>query len=358
MENIFNIIPGPDKDTCCILMYGEIGTWGVVTAQDMVTQILEADNKYKNIDIRINSVGGEVSAGIAIFNAIRAARANVTIYIDCMAASTASFIAGCGRKVKMGRYARIMLHRPTGGVYGNADELKDYIDQLQKIEDTLCDIYSNRTGMSVEDIRSKYMDGKDHWLSADEALKLGFVDEIFDDARNVSFEDCKDASQRCEKYTACYITDVLQKKENQMFETLKKLPAFSDCADEAAVLARFNDIEAKARMYDALKKENDTLKGQVKDYKDKEDKAKQDAVKAEVDAAILDGRIDETKRGAYEAMLMSDQAESAREILNSLKPARRASSVIIDTNKHKQPKTAAELMYEREQEVQAKLNNR
>ena len=345
MKSIFNVIAGPEKDTCCILMYGEIGTYADVTAQDVVTQIMEADNTYKNIDIRINSVGGEVAAGIAIFNAIRQAKANITIYIDCIAASTASFIAGCGRKVKMGRYARMMLHRPTGGVYGNADQLKSYIDQLQQIEDILCDIYANRTGMSVDEIKEKYMDGADHWLTAQEALDLGFVDEIFDDTRKVNFEDCLTDVQRCEKYTACYITDVLHKNENPMLEKLRKLPMFVNCADGSAIMDRLTEIHAKAQERDALKTKVDAFEKKQKDALEKE-------VKDTVNDAVLDGRINETERAAYEAMLMSDQADSARKILASLKPTRK---VVVNYQGGEGKQTLAEKMHARTTEVKAKL---
>lgn len=104
MERIFNIIPGPHEDTCCILLYGEIGDYGDVGAEDVVRQIAAAERTYRKIDVRINSVGGDVAAGIAIFNFLRQSAADITIYIDCIAASTASFIAGCGKWVKMSRY--------------------------------------------------------------------------------------------------------------------------------------------------------------------------------------------------------------------------------------------------------------
>ena len=110
MERIFNIIPGPQEDTCCILLYGEIGDYGDVGAEDVVRQIAAAERTYRKIDVRINSVGGDVAAGIAIFNFLRQSAADITIYIDCIAASTASFIAGCGKRVKMSRYGQIMIH--------------------------------------------------------------------------------------------------------------------------------------------------------------------------------------------------------------------------------------------------------
>ena len=354
MKNVFNIIAGPDKGSCTILLYGEIGDYADVKAQDILTQVMDAERTYKHIDIRINSVGGQVSTGIAIFNALKASKADITIYIDCLAASTASFIASCGRTVKMSRYARLMIHKPTGGVWGNADEIKDYMEQLVQIEQTICDIYAKRTNLSVEEIRSTYMDGKDHWLSADEAVRLGFADEVYDDLP-VTFEDSLSLDQRCEQFTNLYCETFNHQHKNniKMVEKIKKLQQFSDCADEAAIMNRLAEISKKAEAYDTLKAENETLKAKVAGYEKEKKDAADAAIAAEVDAAVKDGRIDETMREKYVNMLHTDQAESAREILNSLKPKRRAAQVIDDGKD--EPKTAQDIVAERTAEVQAKL---
>ena len=98
-HQIVNIIDGADG--CCIMLYGDIGDWGSVQPEDIVKELMTAEHEGRRIDVRINSVGGEVYAALAIFNALRASRADITIYIDCLAASAASVIAGCGRRVKI-----------------------------------------------------------------------------------------------------------------------------------------------------------------------------------------------------------------------------------------------------------------
>ncbi len=329
MERIFNIIPGPQADSCCILMYGEIGSYGEVTATDIVTQLMDAERTYRRIDVRINSVGGEVFTGIAIFNALRQSKAEITIYIDCIAASTASFIAGCGRPVKMGRYAQLMLHRPSSYAYGDAEKMKSSAAQLEQIEDILCQIYADRTGRTVEDIRATYMDGADHWLTADEALALGFVDEIYDDPRGVAASDSLSPEQRCSRYTACYLDSLVSHKtEKQMIEKFKAMPIFSDCADEPAIMARISEIGAKAAAHDAVVQERDALKAKVAEYEQKEREALDAAITNEVQSAIDDGRIGETEREHYISLLHSDKAADARAILSGLKPKRRVMDFI------------------------------
>lgn len=330
MANIFNIIPGPQEDTCCILLYGEIGDYADVRAQDVVAQLMEAERTYRKIDVRINSVGGDVHTGIAIFNALHQSQADITIYIDCIAASTASFIAGCGKPVKMSRYGRIMIHRPMVCVCANADELEKHIKTLEDVENILCSIYSERTGMSVEDIRTKYMDGEEHWLSAEEALALGFVDDIFDDPNKVAVVDTLSAQQLCEQYTAQYLNaiKVSLNKNEQMIEQIKSRHSFSDCADEAAIMNRIAEIEAKAAECATVTEERDALKEKVEKYEQEAKEAEDAAIAAEVQTAIDEGRIGEDQREDYVAMLHTDKAANARAILASQKPKRRAATII------------------------------
>lgn len=332
MNPIFNIIPGPQADTCCILLYGEIGSgdWAEVRGQDIVEQLIAAERTYRQIDVRINSVGGDVHTGIAIFNALHQSQADITIYIDCIAASTASFIIGCGKPVKMSRYAQIMIHRPKSDVFGDAEKLKTCVAELERIEETMCRIYSERTGIPAEEIRATYMDGADHWLTAEEALALGFVDEIYDDPHAFAITGSLTPQQRCEQYTARYLAsiEVSLNTEKQMIEKIKAMPTFSDCTDEAAIMARITEIEGKAKAHDAAVKERDTYKAKVEQYEQQAREAADAAIADEVQAAIGDGRIGEDQRERYIALLHTDKAEDARAILASLKPKRRATSVI------------------------------
>ena len=333
MKNVFNIIANQDPRSCTILLYGVIGDdfESGIHAADILAQIREAEAAYDRIDLRINSVGGQVDTGIAIFNALKESKADITIYIDCLAASTASFIAACGRTVKMSRYARILIHKPSGGVWGNAAEIKQYLDQLQQIEDILCDIYSRRTKLSVDEIRSTYMDGVDHWITTADAVRLGFADEVYDDLP-VSFDESLTLDQQCEQFTAQYAGkfNPNYKKQRTMFDKIKKLQPFSDCADEAAIMARLNEIVKKANAHDTVVAENTTLKQKVSEYETKEQAAIAAANKALVDAAVKDGRIDETQRAGFEAMLGTDKAEDAKSLLASMKPGRRALSVVTE----------------------------
>ena len=328
MKNIFDIIEHPEDGSCTILLYGEIGDCSDVTPSDFLARIMEAEKTCSHIDVRINSVGGQVGAGIAIFNALRSSAADITIWIDYLAASTASFIASCGRTVKMSRYAQIMIHKPTGGVWGNADEIKSYMDQLTQIEGTICDIYARRTGLSVDEIRERYMDGQDHWLGAEEAVRLGFADEVYDGEPAV-FEDSAPLDQKCRRFTDMYGKIFIHQNNNEkMLDKIKKMQPFGDCADETAVINRLQEIIRRADANDTLKTENDALKAKLAAIEKEKADAADAAINAEVDAAVKDGRIDESQREKFVRMLHTSEAEAARDILNGLKPKKLVKDVL------------------------------
>lgn len=297
MNRFFNIIPG--EDTCCILLYGDIGdNYGAVTSGQITRELMAAESAYKNIDIRINSVGGEVYTGIAIFNALRASKANITLYVDGVAASMASVIALCGKPVYMSRYARLMLHSVSGGCYGNKKDLKEVLEQMESLEDTLCQMYAERLGKDTAAVKAAYFDGTDHWLTADEALSLGLIDGIYD------------ADPVPEDSTPEQIYAIFNNRLNEPlnisdmnFEELKKRPQFKDCATEADVLARLDQLETTAGRADSIGKENDTLKAKLKDFEDAAEAAAAAARKALLDAAEKDGRINAETRPVYENLL-------------------------------------------------------
>jgi ATP-dependent protease ClpP protease subunit len=124
-----------------------------------------------------NLYGGSVPEGLTIFHDI--AQYTPDMVIDGVAASMGAVIALAGPVRKMSKHSRLMLHRVSIGASGDPDQVKERANQAQKWEDELTGIIANAIGGTPEDVRAKYMvTGKDHWLSADEAKKAGFVHEV------------------------------------------------------------------------------------------------------------------------------------------------------------------------------------
>lgn len=161
-----------------ILIYDEIGYGGWyyegVTANNLVRQL--ADIESDQIRVRINSPGGNVFEGIAILNALRSHPAHVTTIVDGLAASAASFIAMAGDDIVMNRNAEIMIHDPSALSIGNASDMRDLADQLDRIGDNIASMYADRAGGTVEDWRTAMR--TETWYSDEEALAAGLVDRI------------------------------------------------------------------------------------------------------------------------------------------------------------------------------------
>lgn len=180
-----NFIPD-NEGGVSILLYGEIGDKEKVDPKDVVSQLMELSNSYKSISVHINSNGGDVFSGIAIFNALKSSNADISIYVDGVAASMAGIIALCGKKLYMSKYARLMIHNVCGGCFGNKNELRDMISCIEDLEDTIADMISKRCQKSKEEIIDLYFDGKEHWITSGEALAMGLIDGITCDKEDVS----------------------------------------------------------------------------------------------------------------------------------------------------------------------------
>ncbi len=172
LNQFFNVIPSAGGEAT-LLLYGEVGDWSEVSARDVVTRLMELTSTYKKIDIRINSGGGEVYCGLAIYEALRNSTADLTIYIDGIAASMAAIIALCGKPLYMSPYARLMLHNVSGGSWGNSKELRRVAEEMEQLQGTLAKMIAGRLGKTPEEIEATYFDGEDHWLTAQECLTMG-----------------------------------------------------------------------------------------------------------------------------------------------------------------------------------------
>jgi ATP-dependent Clp endopeptidase proteolytic subunit ClpP len=139
-----------------IYIYDEIGYWGV-TAKQFVAN-LKALGDVTHINLHINSPGGDVFDGIAIFNALKFHGAAITVYIDGLAASMASVIAMVGNPVIMPENTMMMIHKPWGFAGGDADDMRDYADLLDKVESVLIPAYAQKTGKSTEEIAAMLED--------------------------------------------------------------------------------------------------------------------------------------------------------------------------------------------------------
>lgn len=160
-------------DEADIYIYDEIGFWGV-TARQFVSD-LQALGDISHINLHINSPGGDVFEGIAIFNALKFHGAAITVHIDGIAASMASVIAMVGNPVIMPENTMMMIHKPWGFAGGDANDMRDYADLLDKMESVLIPAYAEKTGKSAEEIAAMLED--ETWMNGSECVAQGFADQ-------------------------------------------------------------------------------------------------------------------------------------------------------------------------------------
>lgn len=159
-------------------IYDEIGFWGV-QAKDFRTSL--AGVKTPKINVEINSPGGDVFAGVAIYNMLKNSGKEIIVKVMGVAASAASLIAMAGDTIQMPKNTMMMVHNPWSFAMGNADELRETADTLDKIGASLLGTYVAKTGM--DEAKMKELLATDTWMTADEALEMGFATEITDDIK-------------------------------------------------------------------------------------------------------------------------------------------------------------------------------
>lgn len=180
-----------------IFIYDQIGQdwWGEgVSPKTFIKEV--GDLKQKTLNLHINSPGGFVHDGLAIYNFLTRIDKVINVFIDGIAASIASVIAMAGDKIYIPENAEFMIHDPWGIVIGSAIDLRKEADNMEAVKDRLINIYTARTGL--DNSRISEMMSKETYISGKDAVELGFADYLEDNKKiaasmfDVLFNDVKD----------------------------------------------------------------------------------------------------------------------------------------------------------------------
>ena len=182
MKNRFvNLSPGTwrinrtSDQTAEVFLYGDIGGWlDGIGAEDFARELASID--AENIDVRLNSGGGSVFEGQAIYNALYRHNAKVNIHIDGLAASIASVIAMAGDTINITEGSHIMIHKPWSMAIGDAESMRKEAEVLDSLESGIVDIYAARTNKSREQLESWI--AAETWFKGQDAVDAGFADAV------------------------------------------------------------------------------------------------------------------------------------------------------------------------------------
>ena len=167
-----------DSDDSELILDGpisDVSWWGdEVTPQEFRDELKK--HKGEALTVVLNSGGGDVFAGLSIYNALRELDTQVTVRVDGLAASIASIIAMAGDEIIMSPGSMMMIHRPSVFAMGNVEDLDKAKEVLTTIEDSILPIYVDRTGLSTDEVTE--MLNAETWMSGERAVELGFADSI------------------------------------------------------------------------------------------------------------------------------------------------------------------------------------
>lgn len=283
------------------LIYQEIGGFWGVTSEEVSAFLNQ--NKNKDVEIRINSVGGSVFEGIAIHNLLKAHNGKVNVVIDSLCASIATIIALAGDSVTMNLGSMFMIHNPWSMAFGEAEDFRKEADLLDKIKSELISIYMTKFEGSEEEL--KQMLDQETWLTDKEAMKFGFVDSMEKELKiSASI-----------KYDLSKYFNSLPQKGNQM-KNKKKLDSELDSvkAEEKAEISAEAQAETEAN---EETQEEETTTEETSEEESTEETAEEEETSEEApeDSEELPEDSEEAEEKAEEDT--EEKALVAPEIMNS-----------------------------------------
>src|SRR5690554_1892635 len=156
--------------------------WGQVddkSAKHVIDRLMYLDSlEKKDIHLYINSPGGYVTSGFAIYDCIKSLKSDVSTICTGFAASMGSILLSVGTKGKrfIHPHARVMIHQPSGGARGQASDIEITAQEILKIKELTAKILAENCGLPVERILKDF--NRDHWMNAEESIEYGIVDAI------------------------------------------------------------------------------------------------------------------------------------------------------------------------------------
>lgn len=175
----FQIVSESDS-SATVLINGGISQWGDNSNRRITNEITLLDAKYDKITFLINSGGGQVNEGIAIYNAIKSAKAQTTGLVVGIAASIAGIILQACDNRSARKMTQIMTHKFSGGAYGSSAQMREMADLMDTWENDVLDELVERTGKSKDVVNTWFEEGKDKWFTPQQALEAGLIDSIDD----------------------------------------------------------------------------------------------------------------------------------------------------------------------------------
>mgnify|MGYP000866181722 FL=1 len=330
-----------EEPTCAdVYIYGEIGAWGDVGAKEFADRISALD--VDRLNVYINSVGGAAWDGLAIMNALRRHKATVYATVDALAASAASVITMGADHITMNRGSEMMVHDASGLCVGNAADMREIADVLDKLCDSYADAYAARAGGDREHWRGVMR--AETWYTAEEAVLAGLADEWVDApaaAASATAFDLSGFRYQGRAHAPAPTTlpasepgEPPTRKETAgmndntpgLVEEIRQRLGLTDAADDSAILAAFDErLTAPTQAASTIPEGTALVDKTLLDQLRADAAAGREAATAlaasrredMISSAIKAGRIAPSSRAAWMALAERDE-DAARDLLAAM----------------------------------------
>lgn len=288
-----------------IRIYGSIPSWDwnkgeINTAKQFVSEFETLEKNYKRINIHINSPGGNLLEGFAMFNAIASSSADTHTYNDGVAFSLGGLLLFAGKTVHASKQSLLLIHNTQGVAEGDAQVMRDTADVMDKFDDIICGILSNKSGLSKKQVAKNWLSYKDTVLTAEEAHKVGLIDVLentkadipeaisnlynakhfhndlvvkcFHNQQikqvNLEEKDVKEVKSFIDNFKALFSPSKQEqpKAENkaEVVATIEQSPQFQELMNKFSAVS--NELESQKKAYEALIVKNAELEKKVIEY--------------------------------------------------------------------------------------------
>lgn len=289
-----------------IMMYGYIGKYDEFDYKRFQQVFRDALSAHNDLTIRMHCGGGSVYEGLAIYDLIMNSEKHTKVIVEGMAASMGGVIALAGDEIEMNENAFFMMHAVTSGCFGNKNDFKNGIQQIENCEQRLGKIFGERTKADEQTIKNWFDSGQDHWLSSEKCLEMGICDKVIKSAKKRKNRDTGNMLNKTpEQAFECFnlypeppedntINQYTEMKKEAIFAAL----AAKGLAGTLTALSSDKEFEQHLEELFAKAKRTDTLENELKEFKVSQ-------AEALISAALKSGKItnaekDEWKNDAIE----------------------------------------------------------
>lgn len=285
-----------------IRLYGYIGKYDEFDYKRFQQVFRDALENNDNLTIRMHCGGGSVYEGLAIYDLILSSDSHTKIIVEGMAASMGGVIALAADEIEMNENAFFMMHAVTAGCFGNKNDFKNGIRQIENCEERLGKIFEERTKADPETIKNWFDSGQDHWLDSGKCLELGICDTVIKPAKkrknqqqteNIINKTPEEVFESFHLFSEPEQRPEEQNNNNQHTDMKKEtvFAALSAAGLAGTLLASSSDKDFEQHLEEVLKKaqRTDTLENQLKEFKESQ-------AEILITAALKAGKITTTEK--------------------------------------------------------------